>query len=194
MVSLTYSAHDGRLCGGLAIDIVDQVAQHSREAGEASSFRFHMAVSLGGALLILGTLLCRPLSELGLQEFYTDYAQSFQRALALLKELAAGLFAARRMLLDLRDIINVVLAIIEQPVAAPQQQPVNMPTNIDNLFPFGAVDFAQQGGSGYPYETYQGGNLRQSLVYNNFEQTWSAWEGGEGQMQPASQGYGAPWI
>ena len=193
MVSLSYSPQDGRLCGDLAIDIVRQITLHSDEASQPSSFRFHMAVSLGGALLTLGTLLCRPLTELGLQDLYPTYADAFQQGLALLKELASGLYAARRMLLDLKDIIHVVETIINQPMAAPQQPQMNMPANIDNLFPYGAVDFAQQGG--YPYETYHPGNLPQQIGYNNnFERSWHEWDGTEGQMQAQPQGYGAPWI
>lgn len=190
MVSLTYSAQDGRLCGELAMEIVQLITRHSDEASEPSSFRFHMAVSLGGALVILGTLLCRPLIDLGLQDLYPAYSDAFRQGHSLLKELASGLFAARRMLLDLKDIIQVVTAIVEQPVAAPQQQPqLQMPANIDNLFPYGAIDFAQQGG--YPYETYQPGNFSQGMAYNNFEQGWN---GDALQMQTANHGYGVPWI
>lgn len=193
MVSLSYNSGDGRLCGDLAIDIVRQITQHSDEASQPSSFRFHMAVSLGGALLTLGTLLCRPLAELGLQDFYATYADAFRQSLALLKDLASGLYAARRMLLDLKDIVHVVEAIINQPVAAPQQPQMHMPANIDNLFPYGAVDFAQH--AGYPYETYQNGALPHNMGYhNNFERSWHEWDGAEGQIQATAQGYGAPWI
>jgi hypothetical protein len=192
MVSLTYSAHDGRLCGDLATDIVHQITQHSSEAREPSSFRFHMAVSLGGALLILSTLLCRSLAELGLQDLYPTYVEAFRQGHTLLNELAAGLYAARRLLLDLKDIVHVVTTIIDHTVAAPQQPLMNMPTNIDNLFPYGAVDFAQHGG--YPYESYHQGHLRQNVSYNNYEQSWHDWEGNETQMQATTQGYGVPWI
>ena len=192
MVSLTYSAQDGRLCGDLAIEIVQHITHHSSEASQPSSFRFHMAVSLGGALLILSTLLCRPLMEVGLQDYYSAYADAFRQGLSLLKELASGLYAARRMLLDLKDIIYVVTTIINQPVAAPQQPQMNMPTNIDTLFPYGAIDFAQHGG--YPYEAYRAGHLRQNLAYTDFEQSWHDWASNQSQMQPTNPGYGVPWI
>lgn len=192
MVSLTYSAQDGKLCGDLAIDIVRKITQHSDEASQPSSFRFHMAVSLGGALLTLGTLICRPLAELGLQDFYPAYADAFRQGLGLLKELASGLYAARRMLVDLKDIIQVATTIIDQPVAAPQQPQMHIPANIDNLFPYTAVDFAQQ--VGYPYETYQSGQFPPNVSFNNIERSWLEWDGTEPQLQASTQGYGAPWI
>jgi hypothetical protein len=94
MVSMNFSAADGRLCGNLAMDIVKQISQHSNEAGEQSSFRFHMAVSLGSALLILSTLLCRGLVDL--QNFYAQYSEAFRTGLTLLRQLGKGLHAARR--------------------------------------------------------------------------------------------------
>lgn len=194
MVSLTYNAHDGRLCGELAMDIVRQITQHSDEAGQPSSFRFHMAVSLGGALLILGTLLCRPLSELGLQDLYTDYAEAFRQGLSLLEELATGLNAARRMLADLREITNVVKAIIDQPITGFQQGLIDMPENIDNLFPYGAIDFAQQSGCGYPYETFFDDNQRQGIGYDHFNTGVNGWNATDIVLQAPSQGYGVPWI
>ena len=69
MVSLTYSGTDVRVCGEIVIEIVRQITYHSSEAGQASSSRFHMAVSLGDVLLILSTLLCGQRSESGLQDF-----------------------------------------------------------------------------------------------------------------------------
>ena len=130
--------------------------------------------------------------EVGLQDYYSAYADAFRQGLSLLKELASGLYAARRMLLDLKDIIYVVTTIINQPVAAPQQPQMNMPTNIDTLFPYGAVDFAQHGG--YPYEAYRAGHLRQNLAYTDFEQSWHDWASNQSQMQPTNPGYGVPWI
>lgn len=195
MVSLTYSPHDGRLCGDLAIDIVRLVAQRASEATEASSFRFHMAVSLSGALLILGTLLCRRLSELGLQDNYTAYAEAFRQGLALLRELGTGLFAARRVLDDLKETISFVTALIDQPAPTPQQPLMRMPSNIEQLFPYGAVDFNHQSGAGYPYETAQSNGMGQSVGHEHHENGWHGWNGTnpEAQQQPGAT-YGVPWI
>lgn len=194
MVSLTYSAHDGRLCGELAIDIVRLISQRSSEATEASSFRFHMAVSLSGALLILGTLLCRRLSELGLQDNYTSYAEAFRQGLALLRDLGTGLLAARRVLEDLKETINFVTALIDQPAPTPQQPLVRMPSNVEQLFPYGAVDFNQQSAAGYPYETMQTNGARQSGTYNNHE--FDGWTGPHSESHPPVQGnpHGVPWL
>ena len=145
-----------------------------------------MAVSLGGSLLTLSTLLCRPLSELGLQNLYAEYAEAFRHGLSLLQEIGDGLYAARRMLLDLKDIIHVVTAIIDRPATAPQQPPVNIPSN---LFPYGAIDFAQQSGSGYPYESYSYANVQQNFGYDGVGPSWNGWD----ETNP-NQGYGVPWI
>lgn len=188
MVSMTGAPHDCRICGDLAVDVVRQILDHSDEANEPSSFRFHMAVSLGGALLILSTLLCRPLGDLGLQEFFTTYLQAFRQALALMRQLGRGLHASRRMLADLKDIIDVVERVVDQPV--PQQPPMQLPVNLDNLIPYGAIDFAHQAVSGYPYETQMAGAFRQ----NWYEPGLNGWDGTNSHVQSATNGYGAPWI
>ena len=135
------------------------------------------------------------MTELGLQELYPHYAEAFRQALSLLKEISTGLFAARRVLSDLKDIVNVANGIIDQPMAAQQQHFVTMPQNIDNLFPYGAVDFAQQSGSGYPYETHPNGALRHhSMPTNSFDPDWQGWNASEMVIQHAHEGYGVPWI
>lgn len=164
MVTLTYGQQDGRLCGELAIDIVQQVLQHHREARQPSSFRFHIAVSLGGALMILATLLCRPLAQVGLQDCQPAFADNFRNGYALLQDVSTTLQAARRIVDDLKDITSVVMALINQPNTAPQQAPTNYPTNIDKLFAYGPLDFVPQ--SGYPYETYQVANGPDGDAYN----------------------------
>ena len=195
MVSLTYSPHDGRLCGEIAMDIVRMIAQRSSEATEASSFRFHMAVSLSGALLILGTLLCRRLSELGLQDNYPAYAKAFRQGLALLRELGTGLFAARRVLDDLKETISFVTALIDQPAPAPQQPLMRMPSNTEQLFPYGAVDFNHQSGAGYPYEAMQANDMRQNVGFTGRENGYNGWDPAHPEaQQQQSTGYGVPWI
>ncbi|KAK5168855.1 uncharacterized protein LTR77_006164 [Saxophila tyrrhenica] len=181
MVSMDFGAHDGRVCGELAINIIQLLTQHSEEANEPSSFRFHLATSAGGALLILSTLLCRPLNDLGLQDFYTHYVDAFKSGLALLRSLGDGLNAARRMLSDLKDVTAIVERVIDQP--APQQMIMNLPVDIDNLMPYGAIDFANQPGAGYLDQTYAG-DLNQPFCGPG----WDGWSA------PGHTGYGAPWI
>lgn len=198
MVSLTYSAHDGRLCGEIAIDIVRMITQRSSEATEASSFRFHMAVSLSGALLILGTLLCRRLSELGLQDNYTAYAEAFRQGLALLRELGTGLFAARRVLDDLKETISFVTALIDQPAPTPQQPLMRMPSNTEQLFPYGAVDFNHQSGAGYSYDAMQSNDMQRNVGFIGHENGHTGWSGAHPEAQQhqhqQGSGYGVPWI
>lgn len=196
MVSLTYSAHDGRLCGEIAIDIVRMISQRSSEATEESSFRFHMAVSLSGALLILGTLLCRRLSELELQDNYTAYAEAFRQGLALLRKLGTGLFAARRVLDDLKETISFVTALIDQPAPTPQQPLMRMPSNTEQLFPYGAVDFNHQYSAGYQYDAVQSNDIQRNVGFNDHENGFTGWNGAhlEAQQQQQGSGYGVPWI
>ncbi|GAB7360902.1 hypothetical protein MBLNU230_g0888t1 [Neophaeotheca triangularis] len=163
MVTLQHGSQNGRLCGELAIDIVQRVLQHHRDARQPSSFRFHMAVSLGGALMILATLLCRPLTELGLQDCQAAFADHFRSGYALLQEVSSTLQAARRTVDELKDITSVVMTLINQPTAAPHQMPISYPPNMDKLFAYGPLDFVPQ--SGYPYETYQVANGRDGDAY-----------------------------
>lgn len=194
MVSLTYSAQDGRLCGDLAMEIVSMISQRRSEAAEASSFRFHMAVSLSGALLILGTLLCRRLSELGLQDNYPAYAESFRQGLALLRELGTGLFAARRVLDDLKETISFVTTLIDQPAPTPQQPLMRMPSNIEQMFPYGAVDFNQQSGAGCSNESMQINGMRQPVGYTEAANGWNGLDDDASGQHSQGSGYGVPWI
>ncbi|KAK4895750.1 hypothetical protein LTR27_006232 [Elasticomyces elasticus] len=187
MTSLTYAAHDAEFSGALANDIVSKIAQLSEEATQPSSFRFHMAASLGGALLVLSTLLYRPLDGIGLQDSRDGFADSFQVALSLLRQLATGLLAARRIMDDLKDITNVVSTLITRSVTITQQSSVSMSTGADALFPYTAADFAQQ--SGYPYE-----NLMMDDATNYSMDSWSEWNDFMAAEPVGPQGYGAHWL
>lgn len=172
------------------MQVIQMVIPHSGEARQPSSFRFHMAVQLSAAILILATLLCRPLHELGLLDCQPMYIENFRQGQALLQEIASGLQAARRLVDDLRDITNVVAALINQPNAAPQQIPISIPASLDSLFPYGALDFAQQ--TGYPYETYHNGNVREGAAYHY--DGWQSLETVETDVHASNQVYGVSWI
>jgi hypothetical protein len=92
------------------------------------------------------------------------------------------------MLSDLKDIVSVVETLIDQPMLPPQQMAMQLPTNIDNLIPYGAIDFANQPGYG-TYETGPTGLFRQ-----NWNEPYYGWDSTGNQLQTANSGYGAPWI
>ncbi|KAK4561341.1 hypothetical protein LTR86_004658 [Recurvomyces mirabilis] len=167
----------------LASDIVLQIVPLSDEANQPSSFRFHMTVSLSSALLILATLLCRPLIEIQMQDHRPAYIERFRQALYVLQQLGSGLQAARRVIDDLKDITNVVVALIEQPSPAQRSHQMALPQDVNALFPYGAVDFAQQ--TGYVQEFYP---AAEDVGYD-----WNTWNG---IASPAhgQHGYGAPWL
>jgi hypothetical protein len=193
MVSLSYHAATGRLCGQLAMEVVQEIQKYRSDITEPSSFRFHMATSLGSAILILATLLSRQLSAIGLQDQQPAYAESFRGAVVILHDLAIYLQAARRMANDLKDIIDLITKLLNQSSIAMQEDIMNtMPDNIDDLFPYDAVDFAQQkrphmeltGNGG-------GGDVNSgSLGYDALD--WS--NGWDFDFQQSATGYGAPWI
>ena len=187
MVSLSYDLATGRLCGDLAIDIVQSIGQHGHEASQPSSFRFHMATSLGGAILILATLLVHPLSPAGLEKNHSAYADKFRHSLAMLRQLALYLQAARRIVSDLEDIIQVVLLVLDQPSFSPQGSLISaLPTNMDDLFPYTSLDFAQQAGM----MGYNVGDEGGTFDYDGTN-TLDSW-GNE--TRPLANVYGVPWI
>jgi hypothetical protein len=137
-----------------------------------------------GALLILGTLLCRNLTEL--QDSYTLYAESFREGLGVLRELAQGLGAARRVLLDLRDIIEVVEKLISQPFAPTEASiPIDMS---ETLIPY--TDFAQQAVSGSHHDAYPMDSGQNWFTGG----TWVEFDPSQNPYQMTNLGYGAPWI
>lgn len=138
MVSLSYTATDGRVGGDVAIDIINDLRTHTTEAQNASSLRFHMAFSLGGAVLILATLLCRDLSVIRLQEQRPAYIEAYKLGMSILRNISSHLHTANRILEDLKDITSVVDMLLESSGPGPAElqnfQDV-IPGNIEDLFP-----------------------------------------------------------
>lgn len=143
MVSLTYTAADGIICGDLAIETIHDIQTHVLETETPSSFRFHMAISLGGAIIILATLLCRDLNTIGLQEHRAQYADSYCSGLNMLRDLTMNLRCAGQVMDDMRDIVNVVNLVLQNgsPGSLDNQDFINVvPANMDDIFPYGVLD------------------------------------------------------
>ncbi|KZO90877.1 hypothetical protein CALVIDRAFT_568660 [Calocera viscosa TUFC12733] len=119
MVSLTYDSVTGRVSGDLAVQVVNQLATHKDEINLKSAFRFHMAACLGGATLILATLLVRPLSEVGLQDVETLYQQSFTQAVGMLRVIVANFQPAYRIATGLAPHPNNMATMLETLLAYP---------------------------------------------------------------------------
>lgn len=193
MVSLAYDTNTGKLCGELAIDIVQRIKPHSAEASQPSSFRFHMAASLGGAILILATLLSRSLASIGLEENIQAYAENFRLGVTILHDLAIYLQAARRMADDLKNIIQVVMTILDQSHLTPLTESSHLlPSNIDTLFPYGAVDFAQQANMDFSQANHAWTGADGNEVFSH--EAFTSLDSWENELQPMINGYGVPWI
>lgn len=178
MTSLKYDGNTGRLCGDLAIDTVDRIKTHAAEAKIPSSFRFHMTASLGGAILVLATLLVRDLTAVSLQDKAPAYAESFRDAVGILHDLAIYLQVARRVSDDLKDIIHLVTTILNG-------GPVDMlPAQVEELFPYNFLDFAEQTG----LSDAVGAGLWSGAEIGNSD-SWDF------ELQPFPAGFhGVPWI
>lgn len=143
MVSLAYTTTDGLVCGEVATEIVRDIQSHVAEVNQPSSFRFHMSITLGGAIIILATLICRDLSTVGLQEHRAGYVESYRLGLTMLRDLAINLYPAGRILHDMRHIINVAELVLQDPNPGATQDGAFtsvVPANLDDLFPYGGLD------------------------------------------------------
>ncbi|KPI41788.1 putative transcriptional regulatory protein [Cyphellophora attinorum] len=188
MVSLEYDALTGQLSGDLASGIVDQIGLHREEIAEPSSFRFHMAVSLGGAVLVLATLLVRDITQIGLQGERTRYVAAFNDGVAMLEQLSMFLTSARRIADDLKPIIQVATSINHVPTSAGHMSMV--PVDLDGLFPQGVMDFAQQ--TNWFDEPFLGTSAGEPV--NAAMHDSVAPEAWEIDFSYATTGYGATWI
>lgn len=152
-----------------------------------------MATTLGGAILILATLLTRPLSTISLQDKQPIYAQSFRDTVEMLRGLSTNLQAARRITKDLEDIIDVVTSILDQPQPLePQTGFMNyIPANMENLFPYGTVDFTPQ--AVLPDD--QPGGFSNAAGGSMFDyDAMTSLDSWDYDTQPTTNGYGVVWI
>jgi hypothetical protein len=188
MVSLEYDGVTGRLCGELASRIVDQISLHKDEVAEASSFRFHMAVSLGGAVLVLATLMIRDLSSIALQDARASFRSAFENGVAMLNQLSQCLTLAKRIADDLKPITGV--ATVMQSDSMPFARTNDAFDNLDELLPGGVTDFALQGN--WNDDAFLNTNVQPSAMDGSFD-LW-ALEPWQTDLNSTAAGYGVPWI
>lgn len=150
MVSLNYDGNTGHLCGDLAMDTISRLKPFDLDAKSGNTFRFHMAVSLGSAILILSTLLIRDLSPIGLDGMHAVYADSFREGIAILQDLAIYLQVARRIMDDLKDVANAVTTILNEGPGAASHL---LGPDLGQLFPYGEVEVGLLGGGGFGGES-----------------------------------------
>lgn len=127
------------------MDMVRDIHSYAREADKPSSYRFHMAFSLGSAIIILAALLCRDLTTIGLQEHRLAYTESYRLGMSTLQELSVHLCEAGRIMDNLKDIANVVDLVLQHqnPDALENGNFTDLiPANMDDLFPLGAMDYS----------------------------------------------------
>lgn len=200
MVSLCYDAHDASVCGDLAKEIVEEIHAHASEITKPSSFRFHMAISLGGAVIILATLLCRDLSAICLEGSQPTYAKSFRAGIAMLRDLAINLRAARRLMEDLKDIINVVELVLnnDRTGLSPRGDSINVnPRCIDNIFPYSAIYIGPDiqlpnMDTIYPDPPIITGSIGNGAGdHDILGSLWNSWDD---EFLSTQQGPGIPWI
>ena len=183
------------------MEIVRDMQAHVAEISQASSFRFHMATALGGAIIILATLLSRDLSELGLLERHASYAESYKQGISILRELAVNLDCAVRIIEDMRNILRVVDLVLQQnhsPGAMQNGALMDVvPANMDELFPYDPTNsnnlfMAESLGSfGGLEASAEHTSLHQQLGHHGATPIWDVW----GDALPrTSGGYGVPWV
>jgi hypothetical protein len=154
MLSLKYDGERGRVCGDLAVEIVQRIRDYSAEMSPLNSFRFHMATSLNAPLLVLSTLCLRDLASIGLQDSWKVYADGFGEALEMIRNFSQHTNVARRILADFREIIPVVIKVLDQQQDGQSFPQHLVPANVKDLFPYSSLDFAQQsGGSTFNVDT-----------------------------------------
>ena len=186
MVSMQFTEQEGLLCGELACSIIDHIGRHRDEISKPSSFRFHMAVSLAGAVLVLVTLIISPIDRFLEQPMY---AIAFDDGLAMLKALSEHLQSAHRLVQDLSPVTHVVQSKLAQ--SPPTAGELGLLNEFDALLPYGEIDFAQQDVAwgeqllppdveGQPVATNQSCNIPAEPWADLFDSSIT--------------GYGAPWI
>jgi hypothetical protein len=122
MLSLRYDNGTGNLCGKLATDTIEFIELHyEKEVSRPSPSRFHIASSLGSAILIVSTLQARD-SHRGY------YRPAFDSGLSMLRNLATLVPSAQRILDDLDGAIEIS--------TNPSSKFRNVPHDVRSLFPY----------------------------------------------------------
>lgn len=140
LFNLDYDGHTGRTCGDLAVDIVQRVRSCGADATQPSSVRFDMTFALGGAVLVLATVLLRNPTTTGLQDRYQVYGEHFHGAMSLVEAFAAYLPIARRVADDLGDIGSIVYAVLNHLEPGSAWPTGLVPPNLQQRFPYRTVE------------------------------------------------------
>lgn len=186
LLSLQYDTETARMCGDLAIKIVQRAKAHTSDANDPLSFRHHMASSLGSAMLTLMVLLFRDMPYISLNDHSTtQLEEAYNDANTILTDLASSLGLARRIKNDFADI------------EAARQQAMSsaefgfggtVAADMKELFPYTSLDFAHQHGIGaesYVHGSHANGSSS-ALALNT--DLWSS-------VFATRQGrYGVPWM
>lgn len=130
MISLEFDQATAELCGDLAVEIVESMERHEESITERTSFRFHMTSVLGGAIIILASILAHdfaaksnPTPVIDLREKLPYYFPAFTKAVYMLKELGKSIQLARRVVSELDELVEVVLKVntgVAHPVTVKQ--------------------------------------------------------------------------
>ncbi|KAJ6445221.1 Beta-1,4-mannosyl-glycoprotein 4-beta-N-acetylglucosaminyltransferase [Purpureocillium lavendulum] len=182
------------------MDIIRDIQAYAMQVDKPSSYRFHMAISLGGAIIVLATLLCRDLATIDLQDHRPSYAESYRLGMSMLRDLAVTLPSAGRILDDLRKIVDVVDIIIQDrsPGALQQEDFTNLvPPNMDDLLPYNMVVAGRDMDTDQLEQMYGvGGTGFAGPVSPDQEhvlsKVWDSWDSFELMMTPVGQG--VPWV
>lgn len=186
MLSLQYDTNIACQCRDIAVNIVRRAQGHSGEAGQQTSFRFHLASSLAGATLILATLLFRDHSYIEPDERSAAYSkEAYDDAIRILTNLASGLVLARRIKNDFVEVENLHQQTID---STELNFGYVLPADTKELFPYTSLDYTQQ--SGFSSEAGSGSRVTNesgSASALNSDLWSSVFEIKEGK-------YGVPWI
>jgi hypothetical protein len=186
MLSVRYDTDIARLCKDIAINIVQRVKSHKGDVGEPTSFRFPMASSLGGAMLILATLLFREMPYVASDDRSPIYPEeAYGDATSILASLASGLALARRIKNDFSEVES-----LHQQTVDPTELNLghDYPADTKHIFPYTSLDFTHQSGFNTEVDSNErhGNGLGPASTLNT--DLWSsvfATKGGK---------YGVPWI
>lgn len=142
ILSLRYDADVACLCRDLAINIVQRIKNHKGDASQPTSFRFAMASCLGGAMLILATLLFRDMQYITSDDRSLAHSEeAYADATAILADLAPGFALARRIKKDFAELGN-----LHRQTVDPTELNFghDLPVGRQELFPYTPLDLTRQ--------------------------------------------------
>jgi hypothetical protein len=186
MVSLNFTSATGQSCGELAIEIIKRTTFHVVEELGWRSFHFEMAISLAPAMLILAALLCR-FHDNSFENQLPAYSKTFTEAATMIRKLGLNSHApiAKRILCDFTPLIQALEPLQEKIDKGEDLASIELPQNIEQLFPYRALDFGQQAG----LPVY---NSRGDRDMNSENQVGvGSWDY---DRRPAVEGHGVPWL